>query len=359
MNHLAEFALLLATQLLMAAPLVPTLSEWLQPTDDLPLAVDQNATHRLRHFADSLRHLMDGILGKAPSAVDLHALGGSVVRGNTRISIFQGPDGNAAVAANSVLESIGKQGRIAVFANPGQIGAHCNTLADIYGLADITIGSHVSLRSCCAKGDIRLASDVVVHRWMDAQNVIADANLTVQGRVTALESIRFSNGNRFLRAGAPAMYFGAQSALSEVARQPLAASVSTQRFLFDDDLQISVATDRHGHFVIRGSAEVAAQTDVGGSIKAHGKLRLHEKVNVAGGLVAGKHIDIGAGCHVLGPLICEDDIVIGPGCTIGTPDVATTVICRSLQVAQGVTIHGVITTHDGAQVVFRETKNAT
>lgn len=359
MNPIAEFILLLLTLALMALPLLPTLSEWLRPTDDQPLAVDQNATHHLRHFADSLRHLMDAILGKAPTHQELQALGNSVVRGNTRISIFQDNAHDRNLATNVTLEAIGKQGRIAVFAAAGQIAPHCNTLADIYALSNMAIGSHVSLRSCCAKGDIHLANDVVVHRWMDAQNIVAEVNLTVNGRITALESIRFSDNNRFLRAGAPTLYFGAQAVRSGPARQLLPAASSATRFLHAGDATISGATERRGNFVVQGAAQVAANTDVGGSIKAHGTLQLHAGASVAGGLVAGKNMDIGAACTVLGPLICDEDIAIGPDCTIGTLLAPTTIVCRRLVIAQGVTIHGVVTTQDSARVAFGEANHAT
>lgn len=355
MNHFSQLGLFITAMVLMVLPFIPTLREWLAPTDDAPLPIDQNATHELRHFADSLRKLIGHLLGQAPTRDELHHIGKSLFHNGTQVTILHDDDGLDLSATGAELQAAGKLAHITIFADSAQIPAGCETLADIFAMKDIQVGSSAQLRSCCANQHMQLAQNVLIHRWADADTITAGRDLTVHGRITALSSIRFSDNSQFIRAGAPAMYFGERDDAHVVAAEVYALPLpNSRRYLFDSDTTISHEIPCDGDFVVRGSAQIAAGSTIFGSIKAHDYLRLQESVSVAGSVISGKGIVIGAGCAILGPLISEDDIIIGPNSIIGSAAIPTTIICRKLVVAQGVVIHGVVTTQDSAYVVFEE-----
>lgn len=355
MNPIAQLDLFATAIMLIVLPFFPTLREWLAPTDDAPLPIDQNATHELRHFADSFRDLVGHLLGPAPMRDELHRIGKTLFHNGTQVTILHDGDGLDVLETGVQLQEAGKLARIAIFADEARIAADCETQADIYALQDIQVGSGAQLRACCAAGHMELARNVLIHRWADAQTIVAGRDLVVHGRITALSSIRFSDSTQFVRAGAPTIYFGERDQAHLVATpvEPLPAP-SSRRYLLDGDTTISDEISCDGDFVIRGSAQVFTGTVVRGSIKAHDFLRLHEHVSVLGSVISARGIVIGAGCAIVGPLISEDDIIIGPNSIVGCAATPTTVICRKLVVAQGVVIHGVVTTQDSAYVVFEE-----
>jgi len=355
MNPVSQLALFVTAMALIVLPFIPTLREWLAPTDDAPLPIDQYATHELRHFADSMRTLISHLLGQAPTRDELHRIGKTLFHNGTQVTILHDDDGLDVLATGVELQAAGKLAHIAIFADRAQIAAGCETLADVFAMKDIQVGPSAQVRSCCANKHMQLAQNVLVHRWADADTIIAGRDLTVHGRITALSSIQFSDNSQFVRAGAPVMYFGdrdeAHVIATEVEAQPVPNS---RRYIFDGDTTISDDIPCDGDFVVRGSAQIAAGSTVSGSIKAHDFLRLQESVSVAGSVIAGRGIVIGAGCAILGPLISEDDIIIGPNSVVGSAAIPTTIICRKLVVAKGVVIHGVVTTQDSAYVVFEE-----
>ncbi len=355
MNPMSQLGLFLTAMLLIVLPFVPTLREWLAPTDDAPLPIDQNATHELRHFADSLRTLIGHLLGQAPTRDELHRIGKTLFHNGTQVTILHDGDGLDVLATGVELQAAGKLAHIAIFADRAQIAAGCETLADVFAMKDIQVGPSAQLRSCCANQHMQLAQNVLIHRWADADTITAGRDLTVHGRITALRSIRFSDNSQFLRAGAPVMHFGdrddAHVTTIEAEARPFP---SNRRYVFDGDTTISDDIPCDGDFIVRGSAQIAAGSSVLGSIKAHDFLRLQESVSVAGSVISGRGIVIGAGCAILGPLISEDDIIIGPNSIIGSAAIPTTIICRKLVVAKGVVIYGVVTTQDSAYVVFEE-----
>jgi cytoskeletal protein CcmA (bactofilin family) len=321
------------------------------------LPIDQYATHKLRHLTDSLRGAMALQLGKFPSRAELLSHAPGLSFNGVPITILHNEDGESDDRTGDVLETTDSLGQIVVFADTAAIMPGCDTLADLYAMEDLLIGDNVSLRVGCVIGEARLGQNVLVHRWIDADTIIAEENLAVHGRITALKSIHFAHNSTFVRGGAPTMYFG-----DEVARQATPVHVvhqvstpeDTKRFLHEGDITVAEETPRHGNFIVRGSARVNAACHIAGSIKTYDFLRVGENVNIAGAVVAGKAIVIGAGCAILGPIISEDDIIIGPNCVIGSPAIPTTVTCRKLVIAKGVVIHGVVTTLDTAHVVFEE-----
>ena len=251
MNHVSQLSLSITAMVLIVLPFLPTLREWLVPTDDAPLPIDQNATHELRHFADSFRKLVGHLLGPAPTRDELHRIGKTLFHNGTQVTILHDGDGLDVLETSAELQEIGKLGHIAIFADEARIAADCETQADIYALQDIQVGSGAQLRTCCAAGHMQLAQNVLIHRWADARTIAAGRDLIVHGRITALSSIRFSDNTQFVRAGAPTLYFGERDDAHVVAPsiEPLPAP-SSRRYLLDGDSTISDQMPCDGDFVV-------------------------------------------------------------------------------------------------------------
>ena len=357
MNHAFELMLLLATASLMVLPFIPTLNEWLRPTDDAALPIDQQATHGLRYLADSMRATMRQVFGEAPTPEQMRLHDRSLHRDGLQITVLHADGGRIDLRADEIAAVAGKLGQIAVFPESAAIAPGGETLADFYAMHDLDIGSDVKLRAGCILGNARLGNNVLVHRWIDAKSIVAGEDLKVHGRITADYSIHFSHNSTFVRGSAPAMLFGetvAGQAMPVYVDHPVSTPEKTRRFVLEGDITVSENMQRHGNFVVRGSARVDPHCHIAGSIKAYDHLRVGDGVNIAGAALAVKSIVLGAGCAVMGPIISEEDIVIGPNCLIGSPGIPTTVICRKLVIGQGAVIHGVVTTQDSAHVIFEE-----
>ncbi|MEO6921802.1 MAG: hypothetical protein ABI171_22550 [Collimonas sp.] len=348
--------LLISVLLIMFLPFIPALHEWLRPSDVAPLQVRRNEINNLRYFADSFRLTIAGM-----PAINLQKLKNVQTERTVSISdklhvVHQRLDGETATGySRSTLQVLRKKNGIVIFVHDASLPADSHSQADLFAAADLRVGDGASLRACSAQGVITLGADTVVHRWIDAPSIHVGSNASIDGRITALREIRFSGGSRFVRAGAPTMRFGDSTATAAAAPQ---APSPRKRYLLDDGAQQSAALNQDGDYVVRGPYRLRPGTSVFGNIKTYGDLHLGARTCIAGSLVSNKDIVLANGCSVLGPVISQNDIVIGPDCRIGTPDAATTMICRKLSIAAGCVVHGVITTQDGALMTPRETPYA-
>jgi len=344
--------LLISVLLIMCLPFLPAVHEWLRPSDVAPLPVRRNEINNLRYFADSFRLTI-----AAMAAIDLPKLQSIQTDRTVSISdklhvVHQRIDADSSQGYRpATLKVLQQKNGIVIFLHNARLPPDSRSQADLFAAADLLVGDGASLRACSAQGVIRLGADTVVHRWIDAPCIHVGSNAAIDGRITALKELRFSGGSRFVRAGAPAMHFG--DASTAVAAAPQAPSPRT-RHVLDEGAQQSAALSQLGDYVVRGAYRIRPGSTVLGNIKTYGDLHLGERSSVGGSLVSNKDIVLARGCSVLGPVISQSDIVIGPDCRIGTAEAATTMICRKLTIATGCTVHGVITTQDGATVMPAE-----
>jgi cytoskeletal protein CcmA (bactofilin family) len=347
--------LLISVLLIMCLPFIPALHEWLRPSDVAPLPVRRNEINNLRYFADSFRLTIANM-----SAINLPKL--QSVQTDRTISIsdqlhvvHQRLTDASADYQPATLKLLRQKTGIVIFVHDARLPPNSSSHADLFAAADLLVGDGASLRACSAQGVITLGANAVVHRWIDAPSIHVGSNAAIDGRITALKEITFSEGSRFVRAGAPTMCFGYSAATAEAAPQ---APSPRPRHVLEDGAQQSAALIQNGDYVVRGVYRIHPGTTVFGNIKTYGDLHLGEQSSIAGSLVSNKDIVLARACSVLGPVISQNDIVIGPDCRIGTPDAATTMICRKLTIAAGCMVHGVITTQDGAIVTSPEMSHA-
>ncbi|WP_211463230.1 bactofilin family protein [Collimonas silvisoli] len=351
--------LLLCVILIALLPYIPAVCEWLRPTDVAPLPVRRNEVNKLRYFADSFRLRITTM-----PAVDFQKLQNlqtdrTVSIGNNLSIVHQrlGADANAGYHPET-LNILRKKNGIVIFVHDARLPPGSHNQADLFAASNLSVGAGASLRACSAQGVITLGADTVVHRWIDALLIHVGSNASIDGRITAIKQINFADGSRFVRAGAPSMRFGVSSGTAAAAPEALASGVTRVRQVLDDGAEASSDSYQNGDFVVRGAYRVLAGTTVFGNIKSYGDLLLEQRTRIAGSIVSNKNIVLARDCSVLGPVISQNDIVIGPDCRIGTPDAATTMICRKLTIAAGCIVHGVITTQDGATVTAREISDA-
>ncbi|AIY43342.1 hypothetical protein LT85_4184 [Collimonas arenae] len=310
----------------------------------------------MRYFADSFRMTIANMPAiNLQKLRDLHT-DRTVSIGDKLHVVHQRLDEDAATGYSpSTLRVLQKKNGIVIFVHDAFLPPDSHSQADLFAASDLLVGDGASLRACSAQGAITLGADTVVHRWIDAPCIHVGSNASIDGRITALKEINFCSGSHFIRAGAPTMRFGDSNATAAAAPQ---ASSLRVRHVLDEGERQSAALSQHGDYVVRGAYQLHPGTTVYGNIKTYGDLHLGERTCVAGSLVSNKDIVLAKGCSVLGPVISQNDIVVGPDCRIGTPDAATTMICRRLSIAAGCVVHGVITTQDGAVMASREAADA-
>ncbi|SFB24984.1 hypothetical protein SAMN04515620_13045 [Collimonas sp. OK607] len=351
--------LLICVILIVFVPYIPAVNEWLRPTDIAPLPVRRNEINNLRYLADSFRSRITTMPGvKLPDLQDLptertYSIGNNICIVHQRL----GDDADATYHPET-LETLRKNNGIVILVHDARLPPGSHNQADLFAVGDLTVGAGASLRACSAQGVIYLGANTVVHRWIDARCIRVGNNASIDGRITATKEINFADGSRFVRAGAPSMYFGASGASGDTAEAAPSAPAMRTRHVLDDGARPSPDASRNGDFVVRGAYTILSGTTVFGNIKTYGDLHLEPRSRVAGSIISNKDIVLEKGCSVRGPVISQNDIVIGPDCRIGTPDAATTMICRTLTIAAGCIVHGVITTQDGATVTPGEIPDA-
>ena len=344
--------LLICVCLIILVPFIPALHEWLYPTDVAPLPVRRNEVHHLRYFADSFHHSVSNIPSLDWSKLrDLHTKIPMDFSDHLTI-VHQDIDTNADYCPETV-RMLSKKNCIVIFVHDARLAPGSHTMADLFAAENLSVGAGASLRACSAQGMIMLGVDTVVHRWIDASCIHVGSNASIDGRITATKDIIFSGNSHFVRAGAPSMHFGRMGSTTAMAPE---APIGRSRHLLADGMEQSLDRHQEGDFVVRGAYRVRPDTTVLGSIKTYGDLYLGERAQIAGSLVSNQNIVFAGGCSVRGPVISQNHIVLGPNCRIGTPDAATTMICRTLTIAAGCLVHGVITTQDGATVVLESEK---
>jgi hypothetical protein len=201
--------LLICSILIILLPFVPAVVEWLHPTDVAPLPVQRNEIHHLRYFADSFRQRITTMPDiDFPTLQNLHT-DRTISIGNHLNIVHQRLDDNVNTGYHpATLEVLKQKNAIVIFVHDARLPPDSQSQADLFAVSDLLVGNRASLRACSAQGVITLGADTQVHRWIDAPCIHVGSNASIDGRITALKEIHFSDGSRFVRAGAPSMRFG-------------------------------------------------------------------------------------------------------------------------------------------------------
>ena len=328
-------------------PFLPTIAEWLRPTDVTPLPMQRNELNSLTFFADNFRtrikNLYDIHLQKSnPSDTEYHILS------HAELSVIDRKINSQTIYETEAYQALERSNHIVIFTLDTQLRANTRVHADVYTQHNLTIGTGTQLRACLAEGNIVLESNVIVHRWIHGVQIQVNSGVSIEGRITATEKITFSAPATFIRAGAPNLYFGSPAhAVAPAQLPPINMSRQVMRGNTLLDAHHATSCD----YVIYGHCQVTTGISLIGGLKSHGNLHINANCCIAGSLVTKQNIVIDANCAILGPLISSKEIYIGPNCRIGRPDAPTTLVCQQLTIASGCIVHGVITAYEITRVV--------
>ncbi len=348
---LATSALVLAFFAFLAVPLIPACSELIRKTDHAPLNVVQQYAGDIRFFADGFRHYLASI---QPSLEDA-ALSGS----DATIVM---PDGIPCVvlAPDAVSHDLGIDGgicaRTIVSLGDLALPAATSFLRDIYARRNLEGGAGDQYRAVLGEGDVHLALDSIVMRWVHAVGAIDCApHCRLYGRVSSDRSILLHPGCSFTRLNAPRIATGDHddggSAEADEDTTSTTANGVLERVLHEGDFCIAPGEVFVKHLVVRGELHIGTGARILGNIKAQNTVILDPGVIAHGSLISSTALKIGSNCRLRGPVIAEHAIFIGEGARIGCPKAPTTVSAPRIEIAENAVVFGTIWAREQGQVV--------
>lgn len=360
-------ALLLAVSLAgwVLLSLLPALGELRRARDAQPLRIVQGYDRDVRHFANRLRELAEGILRGDTPAGDTPAA--YVVDGHNPDSIPQALRQAQRTGEWTAITATAKPpgpesiGRAPVIISPGDVAlpGHMVLLADLYARGDCTARGVTTLRAMLATGDITLDASCTVLRWIHADGSLsAGEGCVLYGRASANVAMRLGVGCLFDRIYAPVIRCGENASVPHEPPAPPAAPFDIPagaqavagRVTIPGNFRIPRGVRLHGDYIATGDLEVEDDVQVAGSLKARRDVMLARGVHVAGGVVAERDLLVGTDCRVAGPLIANREVRVGRGTVVGEPSELTSITAEAIKLAPGVVVHGSAWARRGGEV---------
>ncbi|QEL63624.1 hypothetical protein OTERR_01480 [Oryzomicrobium terrae] len=353
--------LALSCAVLFLLPLVPAALEWWRPSDNAPLRVVREYDGSISHFAASFQRFVDAQL--RPYLEQARSSAGQVegaLANGTRI---------IAVAPGQPLhlddEEEKRRECERLILSPGDLTLPGERIysGEIFAQGAIHGGPGLVLRAALAKGDIDLAAESYVMRWIHAEGeAVVGVRSRLYGRASAVRRLAVGPGSQFGRIFAPRIEFTpvappARPARLVLQRRPALALPSrvqandVGRWLVRGDLAVQPQCWHRGHLIAAAGLQVGEGAFVAGSVKGNRDVTLAAGSCVLGSVVAAGSVFLAQDSRALGPIVAEDVVEIGPGCVVGTPEHPTTITAPHIRVAPGALVHGSVWAREGGEVL--------
>ena len=239
--------------------------------------------------------------------------------------------------------------------------------ADLWSYGDLHIGEGAVLRAGLSSGNIVLAPNSAVLRWLHAHgSVYLQRGSIAHNRLSAERSILLEPGCAFQRLHAPVIL--SRNSDPEGKGPLLTASSSTvlpdlqQIFSGTDDQipeqeQLFSARPRmriQGDFVLppgeslRANVITTGEFRLGrgacffGSVKSYRNTVLEDGASIRGSVACGGTAYLGAGSFLSGPLMAENAVYLSNGSCVGRQNSPTTVAACTVQLSVEGRVHGTI-----------------
>lgn len=346
-----------ATLLLFLLPFLPGLREIRMRRDAHALPVSADAEVSIRHFARGFRTFLERELGEP--------LAGVRASGMHRSGLVAGQGDYTVLAAAEPLELFSQERasrtveRLVAGAGDLEIPAGLRCAREVYAGGTLRVGAATELRAALADGDLVLEKGARAVRWLHAgRTLTAKADVVLQGRASADESMALAAGCVFERAHAPRIRFGDGPATEFGAVPDGAPDAATPewrpdavrahhefaagRLLVEGDLDVPAGARVRCDLVVWGELSVGRGARIEGSMKSHRTMTLGAGVHVDGSAVSRADLVLEDRAGVDGPVIAEERLRIGAGCVIGAADEPSTVRAGSITVRSGTVIHGTV-----------------
>lgn len=353
--------LALSCALLFLLPLAPAVLEWWRPSDNAPLRVVREYDGSISHFAASFQHFVDAQL--RPYLEQARSSGcqvDAVLANGTRI---------IAVAAGQPLrldddEEKGREcGHLILASGDLDLPGKRIYAGEIYAQGSIHGGPGLVLRAALAKGDIALAPETFVMRWIHAEGeAVVAARARLYGRASAVRRLVVGPGSQFGRIFAPRVEFSpvvlpALPVRQVLQRRPTLAlppclqANDVGRWLVRGDFAVQPLSWHRGHLIAAAGLQVGEGAFVAGSVKGNRDVTLAPGCCVLGSVVAAGSVFLAQDSRAMGPIVAEQVVEIGPGCVVGTPEHPTTITAPHIRVAPGALVHGSVWAREGGEVL--------
>jgi predicted acyltransferase (DUF342 family) len=330
--------------LLFFLPFLPGIIEMVRKEDADPLYIAMNYIKDPRYFGKSfkelLHHATDGFTA-APGIRDVQ------LSKKESLEITGSMD---ILAAEEVDHLLCVQGDLVSRGN-----AHFNK--EVYVTGSASVGPNNIIQVLAVDGNVAIAADVQLNRWLDAEGDIdigAGCNLGISA--SSGRKLHLAQNCIFRRLyGVPIVTGNNKITAMHHFKPPLPLSEPVPpelSFVRIKDHTVPPGTIIDKNVVFPQDVQIGYGSILRGNIKSYGKLVLEDNVTIDGNLFADGDIIIGRGAKISGHVFSQKTVHISGGTVISCPDTIKSVIGKkSVRIEENVTIYGYVTTEGEGVVV--------
>lgn len=314
------FIFLAVTLILFLLPLLPSLIELQLATDTRPLKVIQDYDGNIRHFALGFRSYIEKNFANLFSSNE--AEGAKAKEGMLRDEtpfVITGSDGQLKLNSNEVNKRA--TSKLIVSIAPLNLPNNFLFESEIYSKESVKTGLGDRFRAMLAEGDITLARDCDVYRWIHSNATLyVNEGCRLFGRASAGNAIYLSGNCGFERLNAGKVVCESEKHLSPINLRkdgkkvldnlPHVKDRYERRWLVEGDIHIPAGSFFDGDLVATKSVTIGAGSVITGSIKSNRNMFIESGVCVDGSLVSAGNIAIESDCNITGSVIAENAITL-------------------------------------------------
>ena len=327
--------------LLLTAPFIPALREWLNPTDVVALRVLPNYSNDIDHFARRLHADVQARQGMGPAT------------GFEDFSVVTEP--RASMDWSRASGRLLANGDVDVL-TPIQC------LQPLYVDGSLRAGDGSVFTALYATGDIELGVGSTLKDWAHADGTVRmQSYCAALRRVSAGHAIELGHETWFERLQAPSLRFGSCSRNRDASSSPTRVVASLADipgiivqapgvYMVRGDCNLPAGHLYTGSLIVTGFLVMGKSSTLIGNIKAREGISIAHGCEVRGAITCDKRIYIFAQAFVTGPVVSERDILIGKGAQVGFPDAPTTVTAANIILEDDVLVHGAVWAHEVGMV---------
>ncbi len=338
--------LLFVFALLIFLPFVSGLIEVYAPRDRYPLPVNIHYVKDPRYLGKSSRRLFAEAMARIG---DEDGVSGLILSRDETARIEHDLDVPEKTRIEHVLAVRGDL----------KTAAFCRLVRDAWSGGDAAIGEGGALRTLVCGGDMVLADEVIVQRWVDCEGDLrVGAGCRLGHSATAGGRLDLGAGVRFSRLfGAPVAgpdYAGDRDPGTAPVAPPPPDEVRTIADVLDyhaKGLALASGAVAAAPMVVRGDLDCGEGCVLAGPVRTHGAVKLGAGCTVHGDIFAEGSVELGPDVLVLGNVFSQDRVTLRSGARIGHPGAVRSLIGkRSIRLAADSAVHGYVLT-EGEGVV--------
>lgn len=340
-----------------------------QETED----IDPSYVRREDYFGQSFRTKLQAWL-ELP-AVALPGGGRTIQKNGEQIRVSPAMRLADRARSDDILAVIGRtdQGEFSC-------GAASHLSREIYAAGNVTIGTGSKLQALAADGDVTLASDVEVARWVDSWGTLhLGRNCVIHSRATArisacleagvearsvfapevttvpgaLDAGRYPIASPEERVQIPPSADAGSSALRQMGLDPAKLTpLGSECWIYAGSLRPNAPVHLIAQLVVKGDCSIPAGSLLEDNLKASGELFIGAGSECKGNLVSEKSLGIGPGVHFARVIHADGEILLSNGVRGESAEGPVAVDAGSwLYVELGVTVRGKLSSGERVRVV--------